>query len=120
MSKSFKLKQDDRIIMQSIYEKISSNPTDHITLSNLAFDAGINTTKLTYGFKQVFGMTVHEYLVHLRMKRAETLLLLTDKDVKTIALMTGYKTKSSFTVAFKKQHGIAPHQWREKNSMITL
>jgi AraC-like DNA-binding protein len=35
-------------------------------------------------------------------EKAEALLQLTDKDVQLIAKLTGYKTKSSFTVAYKK------------------
>lgn len=119
MTKSLKLKEDDRNALNAIYQKIAFDPTRNITLADLAFDAGINTTKLTYGFKQLFNITVHDFQVEQRMKKAETLLRLSDKDVQTIASMTGYKTKSSFTIAFKKKHGIAPRQWREKNLLTS-
>ncbi|MEP7372291.1 MAG: AraC family transcriptional regulator [Chitinophagaceae bacterium] len=120
MSNSLKLKEPDRNCLISIYERITKDPLSHFTIESLAYDAGINKKKLTYGFKQLFGMAVYEYQIYLRMVKAEALLLETEKDVQMIAALTGYKTKSSFTVAFKKKHNIAPHQWRKKNSILSM
>lgn len=115
-----KLRESDRERLQSIQSIITKNSLTHYTIESLAYEAGINKTKLTYGFKQLFGMGVYEYQVYLKMEKAETLLLETDKDVQVIASLTGYKTKSSFSIAFKKKHKMPPHQWRKKNSMLAM
>ncbi|MCS3801025.1 helix-turn-helix domain-containing protein [Niastella sp. OAS944] len=120
MLKSLRLKEDDRNALQSIHDKIACDPTANHTLADLAYEAGINTKKLTYGFKQLFGITVYEYMVNLRMKYSESLLFFTEKDVQTIARLSGYKTKASFTLAFKKKNGIAPYKWRQKNSLMAI
>lgn len=115
-----KLRESDRERLQSIHSLITKDSFIHYTIESLAYEAGINKTKLSYGFKQLFGMGVYEYQVYLKMEKAEGLLLETDKDVQMIASLTGYKTKSSFTIAFKKKHKIPPHQWRKKNSLLSM
>lgn len=118
MTKLLRLREEDREALHHIHKTITSNPLHNFTLTEFAANAGINKTKLTYGFKAMFGLGVYEYQLTLRMEKAEFLLIETDKDMKQIAAITGYKTKSSFTVAFKKKHGLAPLQWRQKHRPV--
>ena len=121
MARDINLKGNDRKIIISVQQDILKNPALRFTIDSIASKVGINTTKLKYGFKKLFGLGIHEYQLKLRMEKAESLLIETDKDIKRIALLTGYRNNSSFNVAFKKKHaGVAPLQWRKNNSIIKV
>jgi AraC-like DNA-binding protein len=74
----------------------------HMTIASIALQMGINEFKLKADFKQVFGISMFDYLIKRRMQAARSLLLETDKPIKEIASLTGYSTKQSFLNAFKK------------------
>jgi AraC-like DNA-binding protein len=85
----------------------------HITIAEIARQLGMNEFKLKAGFKQLFGITMFDYLVKKRMQAARNLLLETDKPIKEIALLTGYSTKQSFMNAFKKYFHHTPGSFRK-------
>ena len=74
---------------------------------------GMNEFKLKAGFKQVFGISMFDYLIKKRMQEARSLLLETDKPIKEIASLTGYSTKQSFLNAFKKYFHDTPGSFRK-------
>jgi AraC-like DNA-binding protein len=55
-----------------------------------------------------FGIPLHEQVIKLRMVNAQHLLATTNKPVKEIALMCGYKDPHYFSNAYKKYFGESP------------
>lgn len=80
------------------------------TMMDLAQVVGLNAFKLKRGFKQLYGITVFEFLLEARMEKAKRLLRETDMTVHAVALSVGYKNISSFTVAFKKKYSVLPSE----------
>jgi AraC-like DNA-binding protein len=76
-------------------------------LGQLARDAGMSHPKLNRCFRQVYGMTVFEYLRNERLSRAREML---DHglNVTEAAYAVGYESISHFSQAFKKQFGTSP------------
>lgn len=85
----------------------------HLTITSIAEEIGMNEFKLKVGFKQVFGISMFDYLIKIRMQAAKNLLLETDKPIKEIATLTGYSTKQSFLNAFKKYFHDTPGSFRK-------
>ncbi|NII27258.1 helix-turn-helix transcriptional regulator [Pseudoflavitalea sp. X16] len=83
------------------------------TVIALSHAIGLNDFKLKKGFKQLYGITIFEFLLEARMEKARRLLQETDMTVHAVAIGVGYKNISSFTVAFKKKFGILPSEVRE-------
>jgi len=71
------------------------------TLAELALTLGINTRKLTVGFRRLFGESVFEYLQTLRLHTAWQMLTAGEVSVSTAAYQVGY-TPAHFSVAFRK------------------
>lgn len=65
-------------------------------------------------FKKETGKTFKEFLLSVRMKEAEKLLLSTDKSITEIAMDTGYATASHFIADFKKRTGTTPKTFQHK------
>jgi AraC-like DNA-binding protein len=108
------LKPYDLECIGAVHQLLSKNPVSRFTIEALATEIGINRNKLHYGFRQVYGVTIHEFLEQHRMEKAEELLVGTYKSIKTIAALSGYKSSSSFGDMFKKRTGLSPLQYRKQ------
>ncbi len=78
------------------------------TIASLASQVGINSVKLQRGFKQVFGITIGQFLMQQRMACARELLLNRETDVAQAALRVGYSNISHFIRCYKKTFGVTP------------
>ncbi len=74
----------------------------------LSRHVGINRTKLQYGFRDLYGMSVMQFAEAQRMERARVLLRDTDMSVSAIALELGYEHASSFSTRFRHHFGRSP------------
>ncbi|HBI0286918.1 TPA: helix-turn-helix transcriptional regulator [Escherichia coli] len=82
------------------------------SLDELAKRLGINTRKLTQGFRQLFGNSIYGWLQEIRLETAFQLLSMNDVNISTVAYQVGY-TPAHFSVAFRKRFGILPCQLKK-------
>jgi len=87
---------------------INEDVGTHMVLRKLAKNAGTNEFTLKKGFKDIFKITIYQYLLKSRMQYASRLLQTTDLKVKDIGKVCGFETLSGFITSFKKYHGITP------------
>ena len=85
-----------------------------IGIADLSKQIGLNRNKLTCGFKQLFGKTVHAFHMEKRLLKAWAMLEEDDLNLSIIASEVGYAHHPSFTAAFKKHFGIGPKDVRKK------
>lgn len=79
------------------------------TLPELARQAGTNVKKLNAGFRQVFGMSVFEYLQEHRLQEAFRMLSAGGHSVSEVAAFIGYAIPH-FSTLFRKRFGMPPSQ----------
>jgi AraC family transcriptional activator of pyochelin receptor len=103
-----RLHQYDIDKIREAREYLLQNMEHPLTVIELSHKVGINDFKLKKGFKQLYGVTIFDFLLEARMEKARTLLTETDTPIHEIAFATGYKNVSSFTAAFKKRMGFPP------------
>lgn len=113
--KKIKLKQADIQRIRAVKDILHQKHLPHATIQQLAYEAGMNRTKLQYGFKKLYGMSIYSYQIQMRMEKARKLLVESDSPIKQIAALSGYNTISSFSAAFKKAYNVSPSQWRNKH-----
>lgn len=97
---------------------MKENMTKSITISKLAQTAGLGERTFARRFKKATGDTPLEYLQHLRITAAKSLLETTNEPVDTIVYNTGYEDISSFRRLFKRATGLTPIAYRKKFSII--
>ena len=98
--------------VKSILEKEYRNDNTH---AHLASRVNTNESKLRKGFKLVNNKTIYEYLTLVRIEKAKELLATTNDPIKAIAYKLGYDV-SNLVKQFKKITGMAPLEWRKKNT----
>lgn len=99
--------------LEGIKNHIDTNIESNHTLEELARIGGVNRRKLTEGFRELFGMTVHDYVVYTKMKAAEDLIK-SGCPLAEVGIRTGYANQSSFGRVFKSFFNITPLQYRKK------
>ncbi len=81
------------------------------TISSLAKRVGTNECYLKRGFRGKTGMSIGEYIRHLRMGNALELLKKGGHTITEIAFAVGYTNPSHFSAAFKKFYGKTPSRF---------
>jgi AraC-like DNA-binding protein len=84
-----------------------------LTVQGLSIKVGLNRDKLKKGYKLLYGISVHQDVIRIRMEVAAHLLLTTEEPMKSIAGKVGYKPRNFFGVFFRF-YGVTPSRMRKK------
>lgn len=105
-----KIKMARNIILTNIED-------DFPSLKEFALQLGTNEFKLKYGFKEMYGTTVHKFLIQERLRKAMMMVCYSDRPFKNIAEMTGFKSLAHFSRSFKQTYLLSPSGMRKKNDL---
>jgi len=92
---------------------LSAHYNEKITLEHLSVRFNLDPFYLQKLFKRHVGQSPMEYLIHLRMTHAKSLMSTTTMSISEIAYTVGIDNISHFTRLFKKREGITPNQYRK-------
>jgi len=106
--------------INSITDYIESNLDSPLSLEILSNHTGLSKFHFHRIFKAFTGETLYGFILRLRIEKAATLLLITDKkNLTDIAFSCGFNDSATFSRAFKKHFGISPSSWKKsENSKI--
>ena len=91
------------------------HPEEEITLSLLADKVGYSENYLGRKFKAEMHMPINAYLRKARVEKAKMLLLFTNESIQDIADELHFCSQSYFAEAFRKETGLSPLEYRDKN-----
>ena len=93
-----------RYIMENIQRKIS--------VSDLAGVACLSVSRFHEMFRDVTGITPHQFLLQTRLDQAVQFLTMTSFSVSEISYRTGFSSQSALTNALRKHKGTTPSRLR--------
>ena len=104
------------------YDSIASKIKDYIDENYTTYDLSDEISKKFYItfdyankiFKKRYQQTIFKYVTDKKIRQAKLMLSTTNKRITDIAVAVGYSTNAYFSVAFKKQTGVSPNEYREK------
>lgn len=103
--------EDERI--KDILSYIQEHYSEKTAVSDIASTIHISERECYRLFRNSLGMTPVEFIVSLRLQKAQELLVYTDKSVLEVAVETGFGTSSYFGKIFKQYHHITPREYRK-------
>lgn len=83
-------------------------------LDNFCLQQGCSERALRQQFRHYTGMTIANYLRQLRMCHAQYLLQHSELMIGEIAMRCGFEDSNYFSVAFNREVGMTPGQWRHR------
>ena len=96
-----------------------ANCGERVDVAQLAAHLGCSTRVLQLSYKSVFGRTMRDDLVDMRLERAKKLLVDTDIPVGRIPETCGSDVPNHFMQLFKARTGMTMLQWRRSRSPST-
>jgi len=106
---------DNEIVSKSQYW-LQQHLAGKVRLADLADHVAVSERTLLRRFKQVLGMTPHDYLQNLRMETAKRLLERTDLRIDTVAERVGYGNVAFFRRSFRASVGSSPSAYRNRGA----
>ena len=92
---------------------IDANAHEAIDLQSAADEAGTSQFHFLRLFRNVLGVTPHQYLVRCRLRRAAALLADEARPVTDVAYEVGFADLSNFVRTFHRAAGVAPRDFRK-------
>lgn len=104
-------KSGNRAINQAA-QYIRKHFHEPISLSQVAEEVHLNSTYLSYLFKQEMGENFSDYLINCRLRRIKQLLHESNRPIKDCASDAGFQDYRNFCKLFKKETGMRPAEYR--------
>ncbi len=99
--------------VRSIKRYIIEHYTEDITVSQLADKLNLNNVYCGALFKKSEGMTIHTFLMKVRINKAAILLQSGEYSVSEVAELTGFNDVYYFSNTFRKVMQLSPSEYRK-------
>lgn len=99
-------------------ELIDKQWGEPLTLAQIARRCGLNRSKLSRGFRELYRCSVSEALAERRLAEARLQLISTDLPVGLIGYRSGYQNNASFSRAFCRRFGLPPSNFRAQGALV--
>jgi AraC family transcriptional regulator len=101
-----------RRTLDRVREKIEANLESDLTLDSLAEESGYSRAHFLRMFRAATGLTPHQYVLGLRLSRAQDGLRQRDARIIDIALSGGFSSQSHMTSVFWQRSETTPAEFR--------
>ena len=108
----FKLPENERIV--EVVNYINTNMQENITVEKMAQIAGYNRSHFCVIFKNLFKVSPKEYVLQLKIKKAQELMMNTSLSISEISDRLGFYNCSYFTRVFKAKTNLSPSEYRKQ------
>lgn len=117
-TKLYNSMEDQRI--KELLSYIQEHFCEKTSVSHMASNIHISERECYRLFRSSLGITPMEFILSLRLQKAQELLMYTDKSILEVALETGFGTSSYFGKIFKRYHHITPGDYRRLKAGMPL
>lgn len=100
-----------RKAMNYIEQNIGNNDYD---VDAFVSDMAIGRTLLYQKINDITGMSIKEFIMDIRLKRAGQLLRESDLTIAEISIMTGFANPKYFSICFKRHFELTPSEFKKK------
>lgn len=105
--------------LRRVLSYLSEHYLEPVTLKDCAAALGFNPSYLSGMFSLRTGAPFHRYLLNLRLKKAEWLLVSEEMPISEVALQSGFLSDKTFYRVFREQYGLSPGDYRKTHHRTT-
>jgi AraC-like DNA-binding protein len=103
---------DPRI--SAVLSEIHQAPGANWSVGSLGRIANMSRSAFSNRFTELANMTPLQYVIFVRLQQASRMLLESNHSLPAIAESVGYKSEAAFSMAFKRQFGLRPGEYRRR------
>src|SRR5260370_12582202 len=105
-------------ILQRVLDRMRADLATNLDLLTIAAESGYSRTHFLRIFRASTGYSPHQWLTHLRIEEAKTLLQKASNSLMEIALDCGFSSHGHFSNTFRRIVGVAPREYRRYYCLI--
>jgi AraC-like DNA-binding protein len=105
--------RDERRVSLAL-RRIEAAPHARLSLAQLASEAATSPYHFLRIFRQVVGMTPHQFVLRTRLHHAAMRMRRTDEAISAIAFDAGFNDLSTFNRRFRRLMGVSPGAYRSR------
>jgi len=105
------LHPDDLSAVQSVRDRIETDPVSVPDIATLAREYAMSESKLSRDFKRAYGVSIHACIIGAKLEEAARLLSSGQMSVAEVAERVGYAKHSQFSEAFRRRFGVLPKDY---------
>lgn len=95
---------------------IQARLSNRLLIEDLALIAGLSPSHFIRAFRETAGQSPHQYILALRLARAEHLIVTTESPLPEIAKQTGFASHSHMSSALRRHRSKTPTNLRRRTS----
>lgn len=111
---SFEAKNCHDKMVNSATDFIVKNLTEKLSIEQICHNIGTNPSTLNFKFQREFNLSIGQYIIGERLKKAKKLLVSTSYSIGEIAKRCGFDNVYYFSNCFKKNEGCSPSEYRKQ------
>lgn len=97
-----------------VVRMIDNEPAADVSLDHLASEAHASPYHFLRTFQRVTGVTPHQYVLRMRLRRAAVRLATEPTRVIDVAFDSGFRDLSNFNRTFRAEFGVSPRMYRRQ------
>ena len=105
-----------RALFEDAAAIIDAEYARELSVDEVARRIATSRRQLQRVFAEIAGTTFRGYIARVRLERAADLLRAGSGSVPEIAAAVGYRSWTSFSMAFRRHHGMPPSALRRRNA----
>lgn len=100
--------REHRELAHAAQECIARDPSANLSVASIARNLQVSAFHLCRVFRTQVRMSLHEYVVQLRLRQALTQVLDSNSDLTRIAYSAGFSSSAHFSSSFRQAFGVPP------------
>jgi AraC family transcriptional regulator len=105
-------------ILQRVLDRMTADLATNLDLHTIAAESGYSRTHFLRTFRASTGYSPHQWLTHLRIEEAKTLLQKASNPLIDVALDCGFSSHGHFSNTFRRIVGVTPREYRRNYGLI--
>ena len=102
--------------LRQLQKALSDDPKSYPTVASAAAYVGLSASWFKHLYREYFGVSFSDNLIHIRLDRACKLLWSTDWTIERIAHEIGYSAETLFYRQFRRHMGMTPSEYRRQRA----
>lgn len=99
-------------------ELLRSRLNGSIAIAELATECQLSPSHFARCFRLSYGISVHRFLIRLRLEKAKEMLVETKAPLSDIAIESGFFDQAALTKQFSQVERTTPSKWRKLNAVL--
>lgn len=106
---------DEEFLKRAVSFIESNFDNENYGVDDFVSDMAVGRTRLYQKLSNLTGLSIKEFILDIRLKRASQLLRETEYNIAEISTMTGFSSPKYFSVCFKRHFGLSPSEFKTSN-----